>query len=209
MLSELELAALLCSRVCHDLISPISALNNGLEVMEEEDDPEMRDHATKLIIMSAQQASNKLQFARMAYGASGGAASGLDLEEAGRILSALFEKSKIRLDWQAPAQVAEKDFVKIILNLVLVAGDTIPRGGVIAVRVTLAPGEKSLTITASGEKAKIGEDISRALLGQIDGRELDARSIQPFFVHLVSQSSGMKVACHREENQITLTASQK
>ncbi len=206
MLSELDLAALLCSRVCHDLISPVSALNNGLEVLEDEDDTEMRDHAMTLIAMSGKQASNKLQFARMAYGASGSSTSGLDLEEAGRILFALLEGGKIRLDWQVPAQVAEKGFVKIILNLVLVACDTIPRGGVITVRVTLGPDHKSLSIEASGEKAKISEDVHRALFGQLEAENLDARSVQPFFIHLVSRSCGMKMACHREDGCITMTA---
>jgi len=206
MLSELDLSALLCSRICHDLISPVSALNNGLEVLEEESDPEMRDQVVAHITMSGQQASNKLEFARMAYGSSGSPASGLDLLEAGRILSALFEGGKIRLDWQAPEQVAEKPFVKIIMNLVLVARDMIPRGGVLTVRVATGSNQKSLSIEASGEKAKINEDVSRALSGQTEAEDLDARSIQPYYIYLLCRSCGMDIACREETDCITLTS---
>jgi len=208
MLSELDLSALLCSRVCHDLISPVSALNNGLEVLQEDDDPEMHNHAMTLIEMSGRQASNKLQFARMAYGASGGAEGGLDLEEAGRILAALFEGSKIRLDWRAPAQVAQKALVKMILNMVVIAGDTIPRGGVITVTAKLEPGERVLSVEAVGEKAKIGAQAAHALAGQSTEQDLDARSIQPFFVHLISRSCGMRLVCHPEDGRIHLTATE-
>ena len=70
-LDPMDLAALLCSRVCHDVISPVGAIVNGLEVLEDEDDPSMRDVALELIKKSARSASARLQFCRLAFGAAG------------------------------------------------------------------------------------------------------------------------------------------
>ncbi len=206
MPSELDLAALLCSRICHDLISPISALNNGMEVLSDEDDPEMRAHALNLIEMSGRQASIKLQFARMAYGASSTAAEGLDLEEARALLENMFSDGKVRLEWRAPVRVADKALVKVLLNLALIARDAIPRGGELAI-VAAFEGEKcSLTLTARGEKAGVSEDVQQALRGQIPHDSLDARSIVPFYTHLLASSCGLELSLHEAEGEVTLSA---
>ena len=78
----LELAALLCSRVCHDLISPVGAIVNGLEVLDDNPKPEDRDFALDLIRKSAKTASARLQFCRLAFGAAGSAGAQIDLGDA-------------------------------------------------------------------------------------------------------------------------------
>jgi histidine phosphotransferase ChpT len=101
-LSDLELAALLCSRVCHDVISPVGAIANGLEILADEDDEEMRQMAFDLVRRSADQASAKLQFCRVAFGAAGAAGSSLDLGEAGEIARLFVGEDKTKLDWAMP-----------------------------------------------------------------------------------------------------------
>src|SRR3954466_1345278 len=100
-IDSLELAALLCSRVCHDVISPVGAIVNGLEVLEDENDPAMRDFALDLIRTSARQASARLQCARLAFGAAGSAGASIDLGDAEQVAHGLFQDDKITLTWSA------------------------------------------------------------------------------------------------------------
>ena len=128
-LEPLDLAALLCSRVCHDVISPVGAIVNGLEVLEEETDQEMRDIALDLIRKSAKTASAKLQFCRLAFGAAGSAGASIDTGDAESVARNLFEDEKTKLDWNCPRVLMGKNKVKLVLNLCLIAQAAIPRGG--------------------------------------------------------------------------------
>lgn len=105
-LDSLDLAALLCSRVCHDVISPVGAIVNALEVLEE-DDPSMRDFALELIKKSARSASARLQFARLAFGAAGSAGAMIDLGDAGNVANGFLNDDKLSLDWEAPRGTVE------------------------------------------------------------------------------------------------------
>src|SRR5579875_4221429 len=132
-LDPLDLAALLCSRVCHDVISPVGAIINGLEVLEEEKDEEMRGFALDLIKKSAEQASARLQFCRLAFGAAGSAGASIDTGDAEGVARGLIADEKTKLVWNATRALLPKNKVKLILNLVLIASQAIPRGGVIEV----------------------------------------------------------------------------
>ena len=70
--SSLDLASLLCSRLCHDMLSPVGALSNGLELLADEKDPEMRRRCFELLEQSARISADKLKFFRLAFGAAGG-----------------------------------------------------------------------------------------------------------------------------------------
>ncbi len=188
MSSELQLAALLCSRVCHDLISPISALNNGLEVLEEDDDPEMREHALSLLSLSGRQASHKLQFARLAFGSSSAAAEDIDLTDAHSILANLYDGGRFELIWDVPAQTLKKDLVKILMNCVVIATESIPRGGKITVTLSSEQGKNTIRIAAKGEGAQIKDETRKALEGQFDVDALDARLVQPYYAGLLVRS---------------------
>src|SRR5450755_247220 len=96
-LSPLDLAALLCSRVCHDVISPVGAIINGLEVLEDEKDPAMREVALELIKKSAASASARLQFCRLAYGAAGSVGASIDTGDAETVTRGLINNDKIKL----------------------------------------------------------------------------------------------------------------
>jgi histidine phosphotransferase ChpT len=128
-LDSLDLAALVCSRVCHDVISPVGAIVNGLEVLAEEKDAGMRDFALDLIGKSARTASARLQFARIAFGAAGSAGSAIDTGDAEQVAKGCLNDEKIRLTWTGPRLLMPKNRVKLLLNLLVVAASCIPRGG--------------------------------------------------------------------------------
>ena len=132
-LDPLDLAALLCSRVCHDVISPVGAIINGLEVLDEEKDAEMRGFALDLIKKSAEQASARLQFCRLAFGAAGSAGASIDTGDAEKVARGLFGGERTQLEWNVPPLLMPKNKVKLILNLCLIAAAAIPRGGIIEV----------------------------------------------------------------------------
>src|SRR6185369_3416929 len=134
-MTEIEFAALLVSRVCHDLVGPLGAVVNGMEVLEDERDPAMRADAIKLVTMSADQALARIQFMRIAFGAAGSAGAELDLSEIGRLITGLLAGGKTTLAWQAGPAYWGKDWAKLIMNATLLAADCLPRGGTVTVRI--------------------------------------------------------------------------
>src|SRR5438128_7879054 len=129
----LERAALLCARVCDDLISAVGAIVNGLEVLDDNPKPEDRDFALDLIRKSARTASARLQFCRLAFGAAGSAGAQIDLGDAEAVARGFLEDDKTKLSWNLPRILLAKNRVKLLLNLLLLAGQSIPRGGTLKV----------------------------------------------------------------------------
>ena len=138
-MTEIEFAALLVSRVCHDLVGPLGAVVNGMEVLEDERDPAMRADAIKLVTMSADQALARIQFMRIAFGAAGSAGAELDLGEIGRLVAGLLEGGKIQLIWNVPQLYWAKDWAKLLMNATLLAVDCLPRGGLVTVQAGADP----------------------------------------------------------------------
>jgi histidine phosphotransferase ChpT len=204
-MDDLKIASLMCSKVCHDLISPVGALGNGLEVLNEDQDPDMRKHAMDLIEASAAQASAKLQFARLAYGASGAAGSEIDLREAENVLKTLIGNGKIALNWNAPPETLDKDLVKLLANLVHMAGDTIPRGGDLTVSVTKLPDGGLFRIEAKGIKAKFAEETKAAIDGDVAVEALDARSIIPYICGEIARRFGGGIHVETSEELVVIT----
>ncbi len=203
---ELDIAALLCSKVCHDLISPVGALANGLEVLADEDDAEMRGHALALIDTSARTATAKLKFARLAFGAAGSASDIIDLSYAEDVVRGFIEGPKTSLEWDVPGLSLPKDTVRFILNLIVIANEAIPRGGVVRVE----PSETStggITVTATGPHARLPEGL-RFLGDEPPGDDgLDARAIQPFITGLLAREIGAAVHHDADEERVVLTVS--
>jgi histidine phosphotransferase ChpT len=185
-LDDLDLAALLSSRVCHDVISPVGAITNGLELLEMDDDEAMREEAMKLVRKSAKQASAKLQFCRIAFGAAGSAGAHLDLGDAGDKARAFMEEEKAKLDWQAPRENRPKQQVKLLLNMMLIATAGIPKGGILTVSVT---GDE-FSVRAAGPDARVPEKIAAVIEGTIELTELDARLVQPYYARRLAESAG-------------------
>ena len=154
-IDALDLAALLCSRVCHDLISPVGAIVNGLEVLEEEKDEATKEFALDLIKRSAGTASAKLQFCRIAFGAAGSAGAQIDLGDAESIARGFLEDEKTKLTWSLPRALLAKNRVKLLLNMLLIAGQSIPRGGTLTVDPIGAGDTMGFKVSAAGTNAKV------------------------------------------------------
>ena len=204
-MNDLDFAALLVSRVCHDLVSPVGAVVNGLEVLEDETDAAMRADALRLVAASAEQAAARLQFARIAFGAAGSAGAELDLAEVARIMAGLLRGGKIELVWNAHAVNWPKDWAKLLMNVVLVATDCLPRGGTVTVETSSDAQAPSFRISASGTVTRIGAEAERALLGE-PGSALDGRSVQPYLTHQLSKGLNARLHVEPGENHIRFAA---
>ena len=156
-LAPMDLAALICSRVCHDVISPVGAIVNGLEVLEDEKDPEMRAVALDLIKRSAASASSRLQFCRLAFGAAGSMGASIDTGDAETVTRGLIASERTALAWNPPRQFAPKNKVKLLLNLCLIAQSTIPRGGVISVDLSGQDDSLAMRVQAKRREPAAGE----------------------------------------------------
>ncbi len=203
---ELATAALLSSRLCHDLISPVGALANGLEVLAEDPDAEMRGFAMDLINSSVNQASVKLQFARFAYGAGGSAGDAIDMVEAEKVTRGYFDTTKANLVWKAPAIAAPKDAVKLLLNFIMIGIDAIPYGGSVEASMEEEPGALQIIVCAKGKKARFSETTRAILTAESTTDPLDPRSIQAYYAALISRALGLKISLSEGEEQIVLYA---
>jgi histidine phosphotransferase ChpT len=204
-LNDLDFAALLVSRVCHDLVSPVGAVVNGLEVLEDETDMAMRADALRLVAASAEQAAARLQFARIAFGAAGSAGAELDLAEVGRIMSGLLKGGKVELVWQADAVNWPKDWAKLLMNAVLVGADSLPRGGKVYVETGRDARAPNFTIRAAGTVARMTPEVERALAGEPAGA-LDGRSIQPYLTYQLSKILAAVLNVAAAEGEVRLSA---
>src|SRR6476469_8552324 len=167
-IEALDLAALLCSRVCHDLISPVGAIVNGIEVLEEEKDESTKEFALDLIKRSAATASAKLQFCRIAFGAAGSAGAAIDLGDAEGVARGMLEDEKTKLTWSLPRVLLPKNRVKLLLNLLVLAGGTIPRGGSLVIEPVGEGDTMGFKVTASGLNARIPQAVPGLVAGEAE-----------------------------------------
>jgi histidine phosphotransferase ChpT len=203
---NLELAALLCSRVCHDLISPVGAIVNGLEVLDDNPKPEDRDFALDLIRKSAKTTSARLQFCRLAFGAAGSTGAQIDLGDAQTMARGHIEDGKTTIGWNLPRLLLPKNRVKLLLNMLIIAQQTIPRGGTLTVD-PLGEGERiGFRVTASGLNARLPQNIADLVSGS-QAPAVDAHAVQPYYTGLLAQACGLKVALAADGEAVVITAS--
>jgi histidine phosphotransferase ChpT len=202
-LGALDLAALLCSRVCHDLISPVGAIVNGIEVLEEDKDEETKTFALDLIKKSAYQASAKLQFCRLAFGAAGSAGAQIDLGDAEKVARGLLGDDKTKITWNLPRELLPKNQVKLLLNMLLIAVGTIPRGGTLTVDPT--EDGKGFRITSTGLNARLAEATGELLVGSPE-RPVDAHAIQPVYTGILARDCGLAISAVAEGESVVVTA---
>jgi histidine phosphotransferase ChpT len=205
-LDALELSALVSSKICHDIISPVGAIANGLEILAEESDESMREHAMSLVRKSATTASVKLQFARLAFGAAGSAGAEIDLLDAERVARAVVESDRHTLEWNGPAATLSKDKVKLLLNLTTIALETLPRGGQIKVGIEGVPDNPVFELLCTGEKSRIPDEIGGLLNGRAEEIRLDAHSIQPYYTIRLAEASGMPLTISADGDVIRIRA---
>src|SRR3982750_642194 len=190
-LDALDLASLLCSRVCHDLISPTGAIVNGLEVLEDGADAETKTFALDLIKKSARTASARLQFCRIAFGAAGSAAAQVDLGDAETMARGFIEDGKISIAWNLPRALLPKNRVKLLLNMLVVASQTIPRGGTLTIDSIVVGDTTGFKITAAGLNARIPQAVPALLEGNSENGTVDAHAVQPFYTGLLARACGL------------------
>jgi histidine phosphotransferase ChpT len=204
-IGDLELAALISSRICHDVISPVGAIANGLEMLGEEQDEAMREQTLALIRKSAHQASAKLQFARLAFGAAGSAGAEIDLRDAERVARDFVQSAKHTLSWQGPPATLPKNKVKLLLNLVALGVVALPRGGTVSVAIKGEAPAVTFAVLARGEPARLTEHVTSLLAGA-NGTVLDAHSIQPYYANRVARAAGMRVTVETRDKAVELRA---
>jgi histidine phosphotransferase ChpT len=205
-MEDIEFAAFLVSRVCHDLVGPLGAVVNGLEVMEDERDAAMRADALKIVSSSAAQALARLQFMRIAFGAAGSAGAELDVGEIGRLIGGLLEGGKVQLRWQSQHINWPKNWAKLLMNATLLGADCLPRGGVLDVQVSPDPAAPSFRITATSPHARVLEEIGNAVRGEVAEAHLDARGIQPYLTHKLSRDLNAGLTVTTREGAVELAA---
>jgi histidine phosphotransferase ChpT len=212
-LKATDLAAMLCSRVCHDLINPVGAIGNGLEVLADPTQTAMIEGAHDLIANSAKQARAKLEFARLAYGASSTAGTDIDTRECERVSRLLFEIEKADLDWQVPLILLPKHKAKLLMNMLLIAAMSVPRGGVVRVGVEGPAGAEEFRFTSRSDAEKRQKTIMPAgaegLLSGAPEGGVDARGIQPFYTGLLARMTDMELTIAVNGDTFEFTARPK
>ena len=187
---DIEFASLLCSRLCHDLLSPIGALNNGIELLADETDPEMRARCLELLAESARASANKLKFFRLAFGAAGGFADQIDTREAKGAIEGLFgSERRIQLGWMVSDPSLPKSAIKILLNLALIAGDALVRGG----RLDVGAEGGEIVVRAEGPRLVLDTELRDALTGIVGEEGVTPRAAAAYLVHCLAKGLGGEI----------------
>lgn len=191
-ISPVDFASLLCSRLCHDLLSPVGALNNGLELLADETDPEMRARCLELLGESAKASANKLKFFRLAFGAAGGFGETVDTREARAAIEGLFgDNHRVKLGWLIEDAVLPKTAIKVLLNLALIAGDALIRGGQLDIGAEMVGSQVEIVVRGDGPRIVLDHELRSALTGAQGDTPITPRAAAAFLVHsLVAEGGG-------------------
>ena len=190
-MNAVDLASLLCSRLCHDLMSPVGALNNGIELLADEDDPDMREKCLELLADSARASANKLKFFRLAFGAAGGFGDEIDTGEAHAALEGVFgAERRIELGWMVNGGKLPKGAVKLLLNVALLAGDALVRGGRLDVGAESNDEAIELVIRGEGPRILLDPALRETLArGSSDGA-VEPRAAGAWLAHSLAAEAG-------------------
>ncbi|PCG15539.1 MULTISPECIES: histidine phosphotransferase family protein [Sphingomonas] len=193
-ISPVDFASLLCSRLCHDLLSPIGAMSNGLELLADETDPAMRTRCLELLSESARASANKLKFFRLAFGAAGGFGDRVDMREArGAVEGLLAENKRLTLHWAVEEPELPKAAVKVLLNLALIAGDTLVRGGTVTIGTEEGEHTTEIVLRAEGPRVILDPDLRATLTDGSGGESVTPRAAAAFLVHAIVADAGGSV----------------
>lgn len=205
MTNAVDFASLLCSRLCHDLLSPVGALNNGIELLADEHDPEMRARCLELLAESARASANKLKFFRLAFGAAGGFSDLVDSREARAAIEGLIgSDGKVTLGWMVSESSLSKTSIKILLNLALIAVDALVRGG----RIDVGAEGGEIVVRAEGKRLVLDSELKHALLGWTSEEALTPRAAAAWLVHCLAKEAGGAVQVSDAEDGVLLFGAQ-
>lgn len=202
---DLELAALISSKICHDVIGPVGAIYNGLEILDEDEDPETQTYALDVIRNVTEQASARLQYARFAFGAAGSAGAQIDLRTAEQISRAYVGQRKHILTWNGPVGHMAKDKVKLLLNLISSAITVLPRGGDIKVEIEGDLEYPIFELRCSGTGARPPQYLADFVAGD-EPAEFNALNIQAYYTWRLAAATAMQLAIVKDGNDIVLSA---
>ena len=204
---SIDLAAMLCSRLCHDMLSPVGALSNGLELLAMETDPEMRANVMQLLEQSALISTNKLKFFRLAFGAAGGFGERVEVAEPQALIEALIaDKGNITINWALAEPTLGKPAVKVLLNFAQIAIDALVRGGTLDIGAEVRDGACEIVVRAGGPKIAFDETIGKALDGSLDRSELPSRTAAAHMINLLASESGGGLQYHKGADVLVLGA---
>lgn len=207
MTSQTDLAALLCSRLCHDMLSPVGALSNGLELLADETDAEMRKRCIELLEQSAKISTDKLKFFRLAFGAAGGFGEAVPVEEAQEVVTALAADAKrVELNWAISDATLPKPAVKVLLNLSQIALDALIRGGKLDIGAERREGNIEIVARATGDRVAFDEIIGQALQADLDPSEITSRTAAAHMIALLAQEMGGGLQYALTEDALVLGA---
>jgi len=194
-MNAVDFASLLCSRLCHDLMSPVGALNNGIELLADENDPDMRERCMELLADSARATANKLKFFRLAFGAAGGFGDAIDAREAKVALEALFgAERRTELGWMVGEDKLSKGAMKLLLNLALLAGDALVRGGRLDIGAEKTGEGLELAIRAEGPRIMLDPSLKDVLLNGLSGDEhVEPRAAGAWLAHSLAAEAGGQI----------------
>ncbi|TXG82890.1 MAG: histidine phosphotransferase [Sphingomonadales bacterium] len=189
-----DFASILCSRLCHDLVSPAGALSTGLELLQDEPDDAMREQCLDLLGSSARQITNRLKFFRMAFGAGAGLADSVDVRELQAALNGWFDADKVQVHWMMETDLLPKTAAKLLLNLALLAGESLLRGGVLHVAAQRGETTLELAIRAEGPRLRFHEDVHAVLTRDPSAMAVEPRTAPAFLVRMLSHDAGATLA---------------
>ena len=190
-MNAIDLASLLCSRLCHDLLSPVGALNNGIELLADEQDPEMRERCLELLAECAKASANKLKFFRLAFGTGGGFGDEIDTHEARTALEGLYGADKrTELGWMVADDKLPKGAVKLLLNLAMIAGDALVRGGRLDVGAERRDGALEMVIRAEGPRILLDPKLRETIAVGHSGGEVEPRAAGAWLAHSLAAEAG-------------------
>ena len=191
-MNAVDLASLLCSRLCHDLMSPVGALNNGIELMADEQDPEMRDRCVELLADSAKATANKLKFFRLAFGAGGGFGDLIDANEARIALEGIFgAERRIELGWMVADDKLSKGTMKLLLNLALIVGDALVRGGRLDIGAETTGNGLDIAIRGEGPRVMLDAGLREMLVnGAPNDGQIEPRAAGAWLAKALAQEAG-------------------
>lgn len=204
-MKELDFAALLCSRLCHDLISPVGAISNGIEILSDEDDEMMRGEVMKLLELSAGQTSNRLKFYRLAFGSAGGIGAHVPIRDANSATTSLFQGTQINLNWHSEVGEIDKSALKILLNMILVASESLIRGGEMMVNISKTAENLNIEVTVRAERVIFQDKARQMICGEVDGFEADPKVAPAYLASRVAVELNTRIEyVAHNENSFTL-----
>jgi histidine phosphotransferase ChpT len=206
-IAMLDIAAQLCSRLCHDMLSPVGALSNGLELLADERDPEMRQRCFELLEQSARASADKLKFFRLAFGAAGGFGERIAVHEPRALVEALVaSNARITLNWQLAGDALPKVAVKVLLNFALIGIEALIRGGTLDLAAEDRAGTTEIVVRATGPRIAFDDAVGRALTGRLAAGELASRTAAAAMIHELAAAIGGELQYARTEDSLVLGA---